>query len=329
MIKISVIVPVYNIEKYVSRCLDSVLAQSLKDIELICVNDGSTDNSLKILQQYRKSDRRVKIIDKENGGLSSARNAAVRAARGKYTLFVDGDDKISTVACERLFNYAEKHEADVVLYECITEDLKNNIKNLVSSSFLKENYTDNVFSIETLEPDMFPNIIETAWSKLYRTDLIKHIPFYEDMILEDVPFEAEVYVKAKRIVYFPEALYYYYLYREGSIMQLMDEKHFDVFKACERRDKAFIDSGYWDKYKHTLDRISARDQIRTLGLLREDLRESFYNKIKESPMQLDYDYYKGIAMSGIDRQNLEIYKAILELSYDEFSKRYTMVMNYG
>ena len=94
--KISVIIPVYNVEKYIRECLDSVLEQSLKDIEIICVNDGSTDSSRNILLEYRKKDSRVIVLDKQNGGLSSARNSGIDIAQGKYVLFLDSDDLLSS-----------------------------------------------------------------------------------------------------------------------------------------------------------------------------------------------------------------------------------------
>ena len=268
MVKISVIVPVYNVEQYISRCLDSILSQSLNDVELICVNDGSTDNSLKIIQQYRKSDRRVKVIDKENGGISSARNAGINAARGKYTMFVDSD-KISTVACERLYNYAEKLDSDVVLFEYLAEDLKNNTKQYISTDYLKQNYQDETFSIQNLPPVIYPTISATVWSKLYRTDLIKNIPF-KNLIMEDVPFWAEVYTKAKRMSYYPEALYYNYLNRKGSEKEQKDEKYFDMFKVCELREMFFKNSSCREQYQQLIDLLTIRDLVRTLGSIIDD-----------------------------------------------------------
>ena len=104
-IKVSVIVPVYNCEKYLKKCLDSLVNQTLKDIEIICVNDGSTDNSGRILEEY--TDSRIKIITKENGGLSSARNAGIAVAKGEYLGFVDSDDWVDLDFYEKLYNTAK------------------------------------------------------------------------------------------------------------------------------------------------------------------------------------------------------------------------------
>ena len=113
--KISVIVPVYNGEEFLSQCLDSILAQTLQDIEILCVNDGSTDNSLKILKGYAKKDKRIQIINQKNQGLSASRNNAMKIAKGEYLSFVDADDYINKQFLEELYNSAIKENADIAL----------------------------------------------------------------------------------------------------------------------------------------------------------------------------------------------------------------------
>ena len=114
MPKISVIIPVYNVEKYLSQCLDSILNQTFKDFECICVNDGSTDKSLAILQEYVNKDDRIKIINQENKGLSGARNSALKIVNGKYITFIDSDDFVTIDYLEKLINIAEKEDSDIV-----------------------------------------------------------------------------------------------------------------------------------------------------------------------------------------------------------------------
>ena len=117
MVNVSVIIPVYNVEKYLARCLDTVLAQSFDgDFEVICVNDGSTDFSPKILEAYAKSDSRIRVINRVNGGLSSARNVGMSVAKGDYFLFVDSDDWISTNTIEVLYKNATENNSDIVLF---------------------------------------------------------------------------------------------------------------------------------------------------------------------------------------------------------------------
>ena len=135
--KISVIIPVYNVEKYLRECLDSVADQSLKDIEIICVNDGSTDSSRDILLEFKEKDSRFIVLDKQNGGLSSARNAGFAAAKGTYILFLDSDDILKGVsALEKLYERAEKDRLDDLFYDADVffenESIKLDNKNYIN-----------------------------------------------------------------------------------------------------------------------------------------------------------------------------------------------------
>ena len=116
MVKVSIIVPVYNVEKYISRCLNSLINQTLDDIEIICVNDCSTDNSFETVKEYAVKDSRFVLIEHEiNQGLGSARNSGIGIASGKYIIFIDSDDYIDTDYCEKLYNTAKKYDADIVV----------------------------------------------------------------------------------------------------------------------------------------------------------------------------------------------------------------------
>ena len=117
MMKISVVIPVYNIEDYLSECLDSIVNQSLEDIEIICVNDGSTDGSLDILKEYESKDSRVKIISQENKGIGNARNTALEYAKGEYVYFIDGDDTLELDALERLYDLNIEKNADFIIFK--------------------------------------------------------------------------------------------------------------------------------------------------------------------------------------------------------------------
>lgn len=178
MTKISVIVPVYNVEKYLAACLDSIIAQTMTDIEIICVNDGATDHSATILADYALKDSRIKIITQENKGLSGARNSGLMVAQGEYTCFVDSDDQIPFYALETLFQIADKMQCPVVM----------------SERKLNQPTTETPtprWQIHTkVMPDFVTNrhISSSAWNKLYRTDLIRNHPFIEGIYFEDWPF---------------------------------------------------------------------------------------------------------------------------------------------
>ena len=178
MPKISVIVPVYNVEKYLATSLDSVIAQTMTDIEIICVNDGSTDGSLAILTDYAQKDSRIQIITQENKGLSGARNSGMKVATGEYTCFVDSDDRIPPYALKTLLQIAETTQSPVVMSEKVEHQPV-----LMSGAVHWKVHTQ-------VMPDFVQNrhIFSSAWNKLYRTDLIKNHPFIEGIYFEDWPF---------------------------------------------------------------------------------------------------------------------------------------------
>ncbi len=150
--EISVTVPVYNIEKYLPRCLNSILDQTFKlDYEIICVDDGSTDNSGKILDEYAKKYPKIKVIHQENSGLSEARNTAMKHVTGKYTMFVDSDDFIAKNTLEGLYNYAEKHNSDVVVFDFLRS--VDGVKNAIRQHFpnIAQKYGESSFNAETAD----------------------------------------------------------------------------------------------------------------------------------------------------------------------------------
>ncbi len=178
MPKISVIVPVYNVEKYLSDCLDSIINQTFHDIEIICVNDGSTDSSPSILSKYSAKDSRIQIINQENRGLSGARNSGIKIATGEYTCFVDSDDRIPVYALQTLLQIAESSQSPIVMSErklnqppSETPEPHWQIHTNVMADFVKNRH-----------------IFSSAWNKLYRTDLIKNHSFIEGIYFEDWPF---------------------------------------------------------------------------------------------------------------------------------------------
>ena len=281
MADVSIIVPVYNVESYLAMCLDSLTCQSFEDIEIICINDGSTDNSLEILEHYQKFDRRIKIINKENGGLSSARNAGIKAANGDYILFVDSDDWISSNAVERLYENAKKNNSDLVIFDFCCCDYSTNRSIITTIENYHGKYENKPFNKNTIETRAYKYIPVSAWSKLYKTDLIKgKIEFYEDIIFEDVPFWAYIYSHAKRITYLADPLYFYRKNREGSIMCTKGEKFFDIIKAYDRVESILKDSGDWDKCKPAVQLLMVMDFILRLYSIAPEFREELFNRIK-------------------------------------------------
>ncbi len=294
MDKISVVVPVYNVEDYLSKCLDSILSQTFQNIEVICVNDGSTDGSLNILEHYQKFDDRIKIVNKNNGGLSSARNAGFECAVGEYVMFVDSDDCISSVAVEKLYESAKEYMADVVVFDYIEGDNGYNKCQYKTMPNYKDKYKAQIFNAITLPDDSYKYFAVTAWTKLYRTKFMKdnNIKFCEGLYYEDVPFWAKVFCSAKNIIYLPEPFYFYNQGNADSIMRKNDERFFDVFRVYQLVFETFKKNNLYEKYKHTINLVAILNFLQKFEKIQPNLREEFFQKMKSFKVDADFKYYE-------------------------------------
>ena len=236
MPKISVIIPVYNVAAYLPECLDSVLAQTLSDIEVICINDGSTDASGTILQNYAARDRRIKIITQHNQGISAARNAGLRAVQADYVMFVDSDDYIAVDMAEKLYQTMENSKTDAVICsaECVNK-LPANIGTDIKEwqSWLQpwfDEYTKPT-GIYQVPQTIKTEFISVVWNKLYKTDIIQsyRIEFPLHLIEEDEYWLWAYMIHCKTYAFINERLYFY-VQRSGSIMTTRNgnEKVLDI-----------------------------------------------------------------------------------------------------
>ena len=216
MKKISIIIPVYNVEKYLERCLDSVLNQSYKNLEIILINDGSTDNSLDICLKYAKKDNRIKLINQNNSGISEVRNKGLEAAKGEYIAFVDSDDVIDKDMFKTLYNNLLKYDSDIS--SCNYKIFHNKI------NFDKEEYYNKIFSKEESLKDIISNGVLTnfLWNKLFKKELFNNIKFPKNMIYEDMYVMPKIIEKTTKIVYTNQILYGYFQ-RENSYVNSFDE----------------------------------------------------------------------------------------------------------
>ena len=206
MVQITIILPVYNVEKYLRQCLDSIVNQTFKDFECLCINDGSTDKSLSILQEYAQKDERFKIVTQENKGLSVTRNVGIKNTNTKYLTFIDSDDWITENYLEVLYNKIEETNADIVRasYKFYFEE-DNSYKSAKIREIHKININNNIERLYKGYAGAF------VWAKLYKTSLIKdnNIRFYEGKISEDCPFSSLVYLYSKKIIFVSDELLFY------------------------------------------------------------------------------------------------------------------------
>ena len=241
---ISVIVPVYNVEDYLEECINSILSQTYTNLEILIVDDGSTDNSLAILQQFSQRDSRITIFTKENGGLSSARNYAIDRANGKYFTFIDSDDYIEENYIEYLMKSLTDNEADISIvnsYHMINGKRKDIINNDGSVSiFSRRGVLEKMYSKE----NDFIGILQSAQGKLYKKKLFNNIRYPLGKKYEDAFTTYKLYLNSKKIVYTNIALYAYRI-REGSILRSgYSLSNLDVLEMFEERINILESNGY-------------------------------------------------------------------------------------
>lgn len=224
MIKMSVVVPVYNVSKYLAKCLDSLVSQTLKDIEIIVVNDGSTDNSQEIIAEYEKNYHIIKAYSKKNGGLSDARNYGIAKAKGEYLAFVDSDDYVDKTMMEKMYNYAKNNKLDIVCCDCF-KVYENSLEKVELKANL--NYSNDNIKNYLLSPVM-------AWMRIYKRSIFEKIKFQKGIYYEDLELIPKLVKQTKKIGFLNESLYYY-LQRSGSIMQQKEFniKLLDIFSVLE------------------------------------------------------------------------------------------------
>lgn len=252
-IKVSIVIPVFNNEKCIKDCLDSVLNQTLRDIQIICVNDGSTDNTLTVLNSYSKKDSRILILNQENSGPGAARNAGIRVADGKYLYFVDSDDKIENDCLETLFNLSEKNNTEMCLVGVNAFDDKTN------SYFPYMNFsTKNFKKGELIHKDKkkFLDMLffRTGgcfyfYKKIFFVE--NNLFFNEEYLLgEDVLTSLKAKLKVPFFSVCNSDLYHYKVNQDNSITSSFDNKKIDnLFSYLKDIYKFLIEENKWEKYK--------------------------------------------------------------------------------
>ncbi len=236
--KISVIIPIYNVEKYLIRCLKSIVNQTLKEIEIILVNDGSTDNSNKICSDFAINDSRIRIINKKNGGLSDARNFGLEVATGDYISFIDSDDYVDLSMLESMCELALKYNVDIVTCNLVkVNELNEEFKKLPQSNVVN-NYID-------LKKDFsyFGEMSCFACNKLFKKELFLNQRFKKGLHFEDIELIPKLILESKKIIH-SNNYFYKYFERQDSISKSYTRKGLDIFKAIENVTSTFKISNY-------------------------------------------------------------------------------------
>lgn len=222
---ISIIVPVYNMEKYLGRCMDSILNQTYKHLEIILVDDGSVDGSPQMCDAYAQKDNRVKVVHKENGGLSDARNAGLKAATGRYIGYVDSDDWIEPDMYECMYKACIEYQAELAVCRYVSEHSTggNPVQKAMTGHALQGSGAvvplsrEELLKIYICGHDQYV-IYNSVWSKLFRRDLVEKTVFPKGRNSEDIMYTTKAFCRLSKAVYLDTCLYHYVLDREGSIM---------------------------------------------------------------------------------------------------------------
>ena len=282
---LSVIIPVYNVENYLNECLDSVTSQTLDDVEIICIDDGSTDNSPYILKEYQKKDSRIKIITKENGGQATARNLGIKEAQGEYITFVDSDDFIEPTMFEKLYTKAKDNNLDIAMckiatYDNQTEEIKNNVWYYMLGVF--RDFEKDIFNHKDTK-EFTCHIAVTPYNKIYKTTLLKenNILFPEGLIFEDEKFFYDTYLRAKRVSIVDEFLYYYRINRKGSTVDTIKDNDFsDIVPISKLIRETFKETNNYEDYKILLSNRFIHLQLARFTQTSQKYKENFFNLLK-------------------------------------------------
>ena len=258
---ISVVVPVYNVEKYLGKCVESILAQSLDDFELLIVNDASTDDSLKTARRF-ESDPRVKVLDKPHGGLGDTRNYGASRAAGKYLLFIDSDDWVDRNMFKELYYLAENHSADLVVFNFIREDIESGksrkcclpVRGQICGREIKEKVLAELIGPDKSSgPWHSVEMLGCAWRRMYRRDwfIANNIQYGNEqkIMLEDLPAAIKSHCLAEKIL-LVGGTYYHYRYNPDSLSTRYRPKKMEMLSRCFDCVKGFLTKrNIYDAYR--------------------------------------------------------------------------------
>ncbi len=291
--KVSIIIPVFNSENLLNDCLMSVKNQSLNDIEIICIDDGSTDNSLKILKNFSKNDDRFKVFHQENFGAGFSRNVALEKSKGNFILFLDSDDWIEEDTCEKLYNQATNLNSDLVLFDAVRHLPDNQSMDLIH--FLGED-SNKDFSSLSFDYKLVKNKVLNAyfgviWSKFYKSSFIfeNNIKFPNHKLYNDVEFHVKSMLLAKKISYFPKIFYHYNRIGQDSLQTLyVSSDEAIVFYDVMCGVKGFLlENDFFDEFKLEFIEFTFKEFERKLNEINDEAKPQYFEKIKLFLKSLD------------------------------------------
>ena len=318
--KVSVILPVFNEEKYIQQAIESVLNQTLTDFELIIVDDGSTDDTLNIIRSF--DDKRIKLITQDNSGPGASRNRAMKVAVGEYITFLDGDDWYDLTLLEIAYREANDKNTDMTFFQMINYDdeshetypndwfdLKTFDESFENRVFKPSDYTDSIFDLSV-----------GVCQKIYKREFLERIDaqFPEGIFFEDMPFFYYVFLKSKRISIIKKHLYYRRKHKE-SITNVVDGKFLDTVRAGQILIDIFIENKWYDTHKFDLLAYKINGPRFALRDIEEKYKKELFLLIKSDYTSIKQSQYYNDYLENLGPVKKKFFSDILKAKdYDEF-----------
>lgn len=322
-VKVSIIIPVYNPGELLNRCLDSASNQTLKDIEIICIDDGSSDGSLDILNRYAKNDSRFKVLSQPNLGAGIARNKGLEYANGEYIVFLDSDDYIESDMCECLYNHAKRLDSDLVLFNNRWYLGDNSTRDFIHFDSFEEDPKTFVFDYRFIHNKVLSGFFGVIWTKFYKKSFLEdnNIGFPSHKLYNDLEFHIKSVLLAKRIAYCPKIFYHYNKLGHPSLQtKYVGKREAIVFYDVMVGIRDFlIEKGFMDEFRIDFLNFTFRHLYSKINEMEEGYKNEFFLKIKE--------FFESILITAeefnqMSFRNLPIYIHIVNSnSYEEFKLR--------
>lgn len=315
MAEISVVVPVYNVEEFLEECLDSIVNQTFRDIEIICINDGSTDGSLDILNRYQSLDDRFTVVSQENSGHAVATNRGMELSKGKYLFLMDSDDKLELTAFEELYNYAEEKDVDFVIFQAmnyVMDEDRYYESDLYSLKKLINRVGDKVFNYKDVN-DLIFDIPVTPWSKLYKTDFIKSsgAKFPEGLVFDDNVFFFDILFNAEKMAVYEKFLFIRRWYTYSSTTN-GDKRFMDSIDINNLTIDLFKKHGVFEQYKMDLYNRKVNLGNYRFVRIKDEFKDLFFEKLQNDFKGLVDDGLYEDYLSNLNDRNEFIFKSVLE-----------------
>lgn len=326
MVRVSVVIPVYNVEKYLEDCLNSIVNQTLKDIEIICIDDGSTDNSLKILDDYAEFDDRIVVVSQSNQGHAVSTNRGISMAKGEYLYLMDSDDIVKLNTLEDTYNLCKSKDLDFLIFKAMAyNEVENRFyegENYIMDG-LFESVGNSIFTYKDIPDEELFNISVTPWSKLYNREFVINCgaKFPEGLVFDDNVFFWQVLFNARRIYFHNEFLFTRRFYSSSSTSS-GDMRYLDSIKIVNLIGEEFQKHGEFEHHKVKLYNEKVHMGQFRYRRIKKEFKNMFFEAWRDDLIDIfdDEDLFEDFFKNLKDEYKNLVVKILLSKNGDEFEK---------